>query len=101
MVNRYTAICIACDRLRFRQAGGYCEAFPDGIPDDIAFGMHDHREPHDGDHGIRFKLRPGFERDLQEYEASKAQFEEERPDLRVQGAPVAERPTRRTVNKRA
>ena len=31
-----------------------CEAFPDGIPDDILEGF-DHTQPHDGDHGIRYE----------------------------------------------
>lgn len=32
-----------------------CAAFPDGIPDEIIYGDHDHREPFKGDHGIRFE----------------------------------------------
>jgi hypothetical protein len=32
-----------------------CDAFPEGIPAEIALGG-DHREPVDGDHGLRFKL---------------------------------------------
>lgn len=34
---------------------GDCPAFPDGIPDAILFGEHDHRKPYDGDNGIRYK----------------------------------------------
>jgi hypothetical protein len=75
MVNRYTAICIACDRLRFGSEGGRCDTFSHGIPDDIAYGMFDHREPHVGDNGVQFKLRAGFEKELQWYEASKSDFE--------------------------
>lgn len=37
-----------------------CAAFPDGIPDDIIANEHDHREPHKGDHGLRYvPLRDG------------------------------------------
>lgn len=34
-----------------------CKAFPDGsgIPDAILRARHDHAEPYDGDHGIRFE----------------------------------------------
>ena len=75
MVNRYTPLCIACSRCRF---DGTCDAFPDGIPEEIGMGMFDHREPHAGDNGIRFELRLGVREDLAHYEASKAQFESDR-----------------------
>jgi len=35
-----------------------CEAFPDGIPDEIAYGDVDHTKPYPGDHGIRFEHEP-------------------------------------------
>ncbi len=41
-----------------------CEAYPDGIPDAIITGMHDHREPFAGDKGIRFE--PVSEKQLNE-----------------------------------
>jgi hypothetical protein len=33
-----------------------CDAFPEGIPDDILWNKFDHRKPHDGDHGVRYEL---------------------------------------------
>ncbi len=43
--------CIDCNRYRMRLT---CEAFPDGIPEEIVTGEHDHTEPFKGDHGLRF-----------------------------------------------
>ena len=32
-----------------------CEAFPDGIPNGIAYGDNKHLKPVEGDHGIQFE----------------------------------------------
>ena len=32
-----------------------CEAFPDGIPEEIAYGDNKHTGPVKGDHGIRYE----------------------------------------------
>jgi hypothetical protein len=40
--------CLLCARL---QAGFTCAAFPEGIPDTIAFNHVDHREPQPNDRG--------------------------------------------------
>ena len=50
-------ICIVC--MRYRD-GKKCEAYPNGIPQAIWMGEHDHREPYPGDNGIRFE--PASER---------------------------------------
>ena len=35
--------------------GPFCAAFPDGIPDDIWENRFDHRQPHEGDHGLQWE----------------------------------------------
>lgn len=54
-------ICESCSRLRPGPDGfGFeCEAFPDGIPDEIILDGFDHREPFPGDHGVRWELDAG------------------------------------------
>jgi len=55
--SEMTPICVTClylmqggvDKLR-------CVAFPDGIPDAILDGSHDHREEFPGDQGIRYTV---------------------------------------------
>ena len=49
----YRGICTMCALFQIREDAGssYCEAFPDGIPEDIKAGRVDHRSPVDGDGG--------------------------------------------------
>ena len=35
-----------------------CEAFPDGIPAEIAYGDNPHLKPYPGDNGIQFEAEP-------------------------------------------
>jgi hypothetical protein len=32
-----------------------CKAFPEGIPDEIAYGKNKHTKPFEGDNGIRYE----------------------------------------------
>lgn len=60
-------LCMFCRHLL--DGGVRCEAFPAGIPDDILFVLRDHREPYEGDKGIRFEVKPGEEASLAEWMA--------------------------------
>lgn len=53
----YSPTCVRCVRLTdlgLRQ----CEAFPQGIPEDIWRGDDPHTEPRAGDRGLTFLARP-------------------------------------------
>jgi hypothetical protein len=46
-------VCVRCLH-KFKGANG-CDAFPEGIPVEIAKGKNDHSQPYPGDHGIMFE----------------------------------------------
>lgn len=49
------SVCTDCIHWDF---GCACDAFPNGIPDDMWLGKNDHREPYPGDNGIQFEPLP-------------------------------------------
>lgn len=63
MTSRQRSQCSTCvhfrsplDRVvRDPEAGAACDAFPDGIPDQVFGNEVDHRQPVAGDHGIRWE----------------------------------------------
>lgn len=50
------SLCVSC----VHHEGATCTAFPNGIPEAIAYGG-DHTVPVDGDHGVRYEQLPGDE----------------------------------------
>lgn len=43
--------CLSCSRY---WGAWTCEAFPDGIPEDVKTGVFDHTKPHPSDKGLQF-----------------------------------------------
>lgn len=49
--------CLQCKHFddKANKSGFYCKAFPEGIPEEILDGRHDHRKQFKGDRGILFE----------------------------------------------
>ena len=44
-----------CAECKHYQGVLTCDAYPEGIPEKILTGEHDHAEPFDGDQGVMFE----------------------------------------------
>jgi hypothetical protein len=53
--------CHACRHLVPEFGRWHCAAFEGGIPTEVVDNTLDHRQPVDGDGGIRFEAKPGDE----------------------------------------
>jgi len=50
-------VCLDCKHF-FNEKGPFrCEAFPNGIPEEIAMGGNPHKRPYPGDNGIQFEKK--------------------------------------------
>jgi len=50
--------CRHFDLERFHESKGFrCAAYPDGIPEPLYLGYHDHKTSYPGDHGILYLPR--------------------------------------------
>lgn len=57
VTSRAMPMCMVCTRYKKGDSGFVCDAYPTGIPMPIILGQIDHRQPHEGDHGLQFEPR--------------------------------------------
>ena len=78
-------MCFGCTHLRHYP---FCDAYPGGIPVEIATWQHDHREPFPGDQGVLFEPTPEVAEALKEFDGDLAEAIEETEgvDLKVNKA---------------
>lgn len=58
MTRDIQPMCVACEHLHRSADNRTCNAFPEGIPEEIWVNQHDHHKPYPGDQGVRFELAP-------------------------------------------
>lgn len=82
--------CVSCKHFNAEESQklgkNVCSAFPLGVPFEIFMGFDDHREPFEGDNGIKWEPKPGFRyldtpREIEEFdEFSSLELSEEEED---------------------
>ena len=57
MAHPLKPMCLACRHLdREKDQQHTCNAFTEGIPEEIWTNRHDHHNPYPGDNGVRFEI---------------------------------------------
>ena len=91
MTTTLPPICRWCVHHHGQQSITTCDAFPEGIPEEVMSASADHMEPIPGDSGITFESKPG------------ARFPEvlypERPWVKERAAPASDPPAGSAMTK--
>jgi len=88
MTTTLPPICLWCVHHHGQQSITTCDAFPEGIPEEVMSASADHMEPIPGDSGITFELKPGARFPEVLYPLS------DRPWVKERTAPASDPPAR-------